>query len=78
MKHHKSYGQRGDTGILFALIIFSTVVGLFFMLKDWIKDVKDRRHGIGEYSYQQEDLNNTTPIAQPTRRHYGSYYTVTY
>lgn len=71
-----SGGQRGDSGILFMMLVGSVLVGVFFLVKDWIKDTKDRRHSIGEYAYSEE--SDTTPIKQPTVRHYGSYYSVTY
>ena len=60
---HRYRCERGET--MLSVIVGVLVIGIgwfiFFSVKDWIKDTKDRRDKQGEYAYDSVEMQVDGP-----------------
>ncbi len=55
----------GDTVIIVVIIVISLGLFIFFGLTGWIKDTKDKRHGLGDYSNIEKSTLEEKPHVRP-------------
>lgn len=53
------HSERGETmlSVIFGILLLSIGWFIFFTVKDWIKDYKDRRDGVGQYKIIERELD---------------------